>query len=125
MAASGQKRSFDSAHIWASQRPLSGKADTCDLFASRMTAGLLRESVLHRYAQYCNVVRGRLLIDQQYQSVNIQDLDSEVSALRSGFDNQLQLKSRTWTERIGKSSTIVLLLSRSLNSGPQLSISPR
>ncbi len=27
-------------------------------------AGLLRESVLHRYAQYCNVVRGRLLIDQ-------------------------------------------------------------
>jgi len=27
-------------------------------------AGLLRESVLHRYAQYCNVVRERLLIDQ-------------------------------------------------------------
>ena len=39
-------------------------------------AGLLRESVLHRYAQYCNVVRGRLLIDQQKQSVNIQDLPS-------------------------------------------------
>ena len=28
------------------------------------TAGVLRESVLHRYAQYCNLVRGRLLIDQ-------------------------------------------------------------
>ena len=28
------------------------------------TAGLLRESVLHRYARYCNVARGRLLIDQ-------------------------------------------------------------
>jgi len=26
-------------------------------------AGLLREQVLHRYAQYCNIVRGRLLID--------------------------------------------------------------
>ncbi len=38
--------------------------------------GLLRESVLHRYAQCCNVVRERLLIDQQKQSVNTQDLDS-------------------------------------------------
>ena len=28
------------------------------------SAGDLRESVLHRYAQSCNVVRGRLLIDQ-------------------------------------------------------------
>ncbi len=28
-----------------------------------ITAGLLREYVLHRYAQYCNDVRGRLLID--------------------------------------------------------------
>ena len=28
------------------------------------TAGVLRESALHRYARYCNVVRGRLLIDQ-------------------------------------------------------------
>jgi hypothetical protein len=27
------------------------------------SAGLLWESVLHRYAQYCNCVRGRLLID--------------------------------------------------------------
>jgi len=27
------------------------------------TAGDLRDSVLHRYAQYCNVVRERLLID--------------------------------------------------------------
>ena len=27
-------------------------------------AGLLRDSVLHRYAQYYNQVRGRLLIDQ-------------------------------------------------------------
>ena len=46
------------------ERPLSGKADIRDLFASPMAVGLLRESVLHRYAQYCNVVRGRLLIDQ-------------------------------------------------------------
>ena len=38
--------------------------------------GLLWESVLLRYALYCNVVRGRLLIDQQKQSVKIQDLDS-------------------------------------------------
>ncbi len=37
---------------------------TCQLIHPRVTAGLLRESVLHRYAQYCNVVRGRLLIDQ-------------------------------------------------------------
>ncbi len=29
-----------------------------------LPAGLLRESVLHCYAQYCNVVRERLLIDQ-------------------------------------------------------------
>jgi len=29
-----------------------------------VAAGLLRDSVLRRYAQYCNVVRGRLLIDQ-------------------------------------------------------------
>jgi len=29
-----------------------------------ITAGLLRESVLHCYAQYCGVVRERLLIDQ-------------------------------------------------------------
>ena len=36
----------------------------------------MRELVLHRYAQYCNVVRGRLLIYQQKQSINIQDLDS-------------------------------------------------
>ncbi len=41
-----------------------------------MRAGLLRESVLHRYAQYCNVVRRRLLIGQLKQSVNIRDLDS-------------------------------------------------
>ena len=26
-----------------------------------MTAGLLRESVLHRYAQYCTIVRGRFV----------------------------------------------------------------
>ena len=32
-------------------------------WSSRRTVGLLRESVLHRYAQYCNVVRERLLID--------------------------------------------------------------
>jgi hypothetical protein len=44
------------------ERPLSGKADIRDLIASPMAAGLLRESVLHRYAQYCNVVHGRLLI---------------------------------------------------------------
>ena len=41
-----------------------------------LSAGVLRESVLHRYAQYCNVVRRRLLIDQQKQPVNIRDLDS-------------------------------------------------
>ena len=29
-----------------------------------LPAGFLRESVLHRYAQYCNLVRERLLIDQ-------------------------------------------------------------
>jgi len=46
-----------------------------------VSVGLLRESVLHRYALYCNVVRGRLLIDQQKQSVNIQDLSSGGSAL--------------------------------------------
>ena len=27
-------------------------------------AGVLRESVLHRYAPYCNLVRERLLINQ-------------------------------------------------------------
>ncbi len=58
------------------ERPLSGKADIRDLFASPMAAGLLRESVLHRYAQYCNVVRGRRLIHHKKQSVNIRDLDS-------------------------------------------------
>ena len=31
---------------------------------------------MHRYARYCNIVRGRLLIDQQKQSVNIRDLSS-------------------------------------------------
>jgi hypothetical protein len=29
-----------------------------------LPVGLLRESVLHRYAQYCDVVREHLLIDQ-------------------------------------------------------------
>ena len=33
-------------------------------FNNQCAAGLLRESVLHRYAQYCNRVRERLLIDQ-------------------------------------------------------------
>ena len=28
------------------------------------TSGVLRESVMHRLAQYCIIVRGRLLIDQ-------------------------------------------------------------
>ena len=42
-----------------------------------LPAGLLRESVLHRYAQYCNLVRECLLINYLYQSVNIRDLDSE------------------------------------------------
>ena len=32
--------------------------------AQPLPAGVLRESAPHRYAQYCNVVRGRLLIDQ-------------------------------------------------------------
>jgi len=41
-----------------------------------MTAGLLRESVLLRYAQCCHLVRGRLLIRFLHQSVNTQDLDS-------------------------------------------------
>jgi hypothetical protein len=58
------------------ERPLSGKADIRNLFASPMAAGLLRESVLHRYAQCCIVVRGRLLIHFLNQSVNTQDLDS-------------------------------------------------
>ena len=40
------------------------------------SVGVLRECVLHRYAQYCNRVRGRLLILYLKQSVNIQDLDS-------------------------------------------------
>ncbi len=55
---------------------ISQNADIRDLFASPMAAGLLRESVLHRYAQSCNVVRGRLPIDHLKQSVTIQDLDS-------------------------------------------------
>ena len=41
-----------------------GKADIRSLFASAMAVGLLRESVLHCYAQCCNIVRERLLIDQ-------------------------------------------------------------
>ena len=41
-----------------------------------MTAGLLRESVLQRYAQSCNQVRERLLIHFLNQSVITQDLDS-------------------------------------------------
>ena len=32
--------------------------------SNRIAAGLLRERVQHRYAQYCKVVRERLLIDQ-------------------------------------------------------------
>ena len=48
----------------ASERPLSGKADIRDPVVSPMAAGLLRETVLHRYAQSCNDVRERLLIDQ-------------------------------------------------------------
>ena len=39
-------------------------------------AGLLREVVQLHYAQYCKIVRERLLIDQKKQSVNIQDLFS-------------------------------------------------
>ena len=35
-----------------------------EMQASAESAGDLRESVLHRHAQYCNCVRGRLLIDQ-------------------------------------------------------------
>jgi len=65
------------------------------------TAGLLRESVLHRYAQYCNCVRGRLLIYYLKQSVNIQDLDSggwgrrfESSHPDQFFPNQINSLSR-------------------------------
>jgi hypothetical protein len=29
-----------------------------------VTVGLLRELVVHRYAQYCTIIRERLLIDQ-------------------------------------------------------------
>jgi hypothetical protein len=36
----------------------------------------MRESVLHRYAQYTNLARGRFLIHFLNQSVNIRDLDS-------------------------------------------------
>ena len=37
----------------------------CDTPSMELVAvGLLREQVLHRYAQYCNIVRGRPLIDQ-------------------------------------------------------------
>ena len=32
--------------------------------AGEVTAGHLRESILHRYAQCCNFIRERLLIDQ-------------------------------------------------------------
>jgi hypothetical protein len=39
-------------------------------------AGLLRESVLHRYAQFCHLVRERLLIHYLNQPVNIRDLSS-------------------------------------------------
>jgi hypothetical protein len=39
-----------------------GKADILSLFASAMAVGLLRESVLHRYARYCDIARRRLLI---------------------------------------------------------------
>lgn len=42
----------------------SGNADIRELAASPSTAGLLRESVLLRYAWYRNVVRERLLIGQ-------------------------------------------------------------
>jgi hypothetical protein len=40
------------------------------------TAGILRDSVLHRYAQYCNIVRGRLPISQLKQSVSVHYPDS-------------------------------------------------
>jgi len=39
-------------------------------------AGLLRESVLPRYAQFCHLVRERLLIHYLNQPVNIPDLSS-------------------------------------------------
>ena len=38
--------------------------------AQPLPAGVLRESALHRYAQHCNLVRGRLLIRFLNQSVN-------------------------------------------------------
>ena len=41
-----------------------------------VAAGHLRESVLHRNAQYCNLVRGRPLISQLKQSVSFQHPDS-------------------------------------------------
>jgi len=64
------------------------------IYLPPFVAGLLRESVQHRYTQYCNVVRERLLIDQSKQSVNIQDLDSggRGRKFKSSHPDQYQIR---------------------------------
>ena len=64
------------------------------------TAGLSRESVLHRYAPCCNLVRGRLLINQLNQSIRIQDLDSGGRGRRfkSSHPDQNPYDSSSWEQ---------------------------
>ena len=51
-------------------------ANTHNLGCGTHFVGFLWDSVTHRCAQYGNQPRGRLLIYQLKQSVNIQDVDS-------------------------------------------------
>ncbi len=64
MSASGRKRPLIFVNLGQPERPLSARADIRSLFAGPMAVGLLREQVLHRYAQYCTIVRECLPIDQ-------------------------------------------------------------
>ena len=64
---------------------------------NRNSVGLLWESVLHRYARSCNVVRGRPLILYLKQSVNIQDLDSGGGI---AIARRKEQRSRYWGGRV-------------------------
>ena len=90
-----------------------------------MRAGLLRESALHRYALYCNVVRERLLIHFLNQSVNTQDLDSGGSALLTRFDSLLSVEVPAWNQTEWEVGDNILTADKSLVGNPLLSKSLR
>ncbi len=56
--------------------------------------GLLWVSVLHRYALYCNVVRGRLLTDQQNNQ-----LKSKIWIREAGAGSSQNRLERFWTAK--------------------------